>query len=120
MSELKNGEFERFINCDTNDYLNNLPMIIKGLHYKMTFLKDMYDLSVKSYKELNQDDPLKNSISNFINNIINYAENTLNQCDLILLDYEDLDLMELEENNNNTDDNNDDGFIMDSKEDFRL
>lgn len=99
MADQESGdkEFEKFINDNTGSPTCNLPMIVRGIRDKMDFIRSMFELSLTSYRCLDEKDPLKKPLMDYIKKLSDSSEKCMDQSDMVLLDYENAELRNIDD-----------------------
>lgn len=86
MPENLNGDKDFQDYLDKNPPGDQLGIIIKTINQKAKNIYDFYSKTLDIYKDLKENDPLKDELQNFIQNLINISLHTLSQFDYALLE----------------------------------
>lgn len=81
--EFNDEEFREFMK-DSN--YQDILIIIKTIFDKMSFIRELYDNTLKRYIELKEEDPLKDILKQYIIDLIAESKQSFKQFDYAIID----------------------------------
>lgn len=89
MDSNNDKEFQDYLNNNPNPAVDQLTIIINAINQKANNILKFYSKSLDIYKELEQNDPIKNPLKEFIIDLIKSSIITISQFDYALIDDEE-------------------------------
>lgn len=103
--EFGDEKFKEFMNKTSNlkEDEDSLETILNSIKYKMDIISKLYLTTADTYLGVKEKDPIKKDLHKFLNQLIEYATQGLDQFNYVLIDFEETGNEDTEISNEDTD-----------------